>query len=95
MRHPSHLANAQLVQTADQYQATIKQAAQSDTTVRQKWDEWSERIEALEADVTSARSGIDQTSAEAQKRIAELEAAFDAATVRVNRLIDVLNPPKG
>ncbi len=64
-------------------------------TIADELDAAKRRIEALEADIHTARTGIDQTSAAAQARIADLEAAFDAAALRVNRLIDVLNPPKG
>ena len=64
-------------------------------TIADELDAAKRRIAALEAEVRDAQSGIDRTSADARARIAELEAAFDAAAVRVNRLIDVLNPPKG
>lgn len=47
-RAPSHVANANLIQMAQQYETTIKQASQSDATVRQKWQEWQERIRTLE-----------------------------------------------
>ena len=65
MRHPSHLANAHLVQTAQQYEATLKQAAQSDATVRLKWEEWQDRIEALEGGQDSLADRIPSTSGSA------------------------------
>lgn len=46
-RPPSHIANASLIQMAGQYDGTLKQAAQSDTTVRAKWEEWRNMIEIL------------------------------------------------
>lgn len=46
-RPPSHVANAHLIATATQYEATIKQASGSDVTVRQKWEEWQSLIEIL------------------------------------------------
>lgn len=46
-RPPSHVANAHLIATANQYEATIKQAEGSDETVRQKWEEWGSLIEIL------------------------------------------------
>lgn len=64
-------------------------------TIADELDAANRKIAALEAEVHNAQTGIEQTNAEAQARVAELEAAFDAAALRVNRLIDVLNPPKG
>ncbi|GMK55878.1 hypothetical protein CspeluHIS016_0209340 [Cutaneotrichosporon spelunceum] len=46
-RQPSHVANAHLIGMAGQYDATLKQAASSDTTVRAKWEEWRHMIEIL------------------------------------------------
>ena len=64
-------------------------------TIADELDGAKRKIEALEAEVRAAQTGIDQTSAEAQARVTDLEAAFDAATARVNRLIEVLHPSKG
>lgn len=47
-RQPSHIANQQLIATAGQYDATMKQASSSDATVRAKWEEWAFLIEILE-----------------------------------------------
>lgn len=47
-REPSNVANQHLISMAGQYEATIKQAAQSDKTVRSKWDEWAHLIAVLE-----------------------------------------------
>ena len=46
-RPPSHIANAHLIATSNQYDATIKQAVGSDGLVKQKWDEWRQLIEIL------------------------------------------------
>ncbi|ODN73147.1 pH-response regulator protein palA/RIM20 [Cryptococcus amylolentus CBS 6039] len=46
-RMPSHVANQQLIGMAAQYEATIKQAAGSDATVRTKWEEWARLIGLL------------------------------------------------
>ena len=43
-RVPSHIANNHLIAAAGQYDATIKQAASSDATVKAKWQEWSSMI---------------------------------------------------
>lgn len=48
-RPPSHIANAHLISMAGQYDATLKQAAASDGTVREKWEEWRRMIEILSA----------------------------------------------
>ncbi|BEI84836.1 hypothetical protein CcaverHIS002_0502370 [Cutaneotrichosporon cavernicola] len=46
-RQPSHVANTHLIGMAGQYDATLKQAASSDGTVRAKWEEWRHMIEIL------------------------------------------------
>lgn len=46
-RPPSHIANAHLIATSNQYDATIKQAVGSDGQVKQKWEEWRHLIEIL------------------------------------------------
>lgn len=46
-RPPSHIANQHLIGQAHQWETTIKQAADSDATVRAKWEEWRNMIEIL------------------------------------------------
>ncbi|WVO14605.1 pH-response regulator protein palA/RIM20 [Cryptococcus depauperatus] len=46
-REESHVANQPLVQMAGQYEATIKQAGESDALVRKKWSEWRDMISIL------------------------------------------------
>ncbi|CAD6580577.1 MAG: pH-response regulator protein palA/rim20 [Tremellales sp. Tagirdzhanova-0007] len=46
-RPPSHVANNHLITAATQYDATIKQAASSDMTVKSKWNEWAHLIGIL------------------------------------------------
>lgn len=46
-RQPSHIANQHLIGMAQQYDGTIKQAAQSDGTVKEKWDQWRPLIDIL------------------------------------------------
>lgn len=48
-RQPSYVANQPLVQMAEQYEATIKQAGGSDATVRAKWEEWARLVGILAA----------------------------------------------
>jgi programmed cell death 6-interacting protein len=47
-RPASHVANQQLIATAGQYEATIKQAANSDQSVKEKARSWSKKIKILE-----------------------------------------------
>lgn len=51
-RPPSHVANAGLIQTAQQYEQTMKAAGESDATVRRKWEEWESRITILADEVS-------------------------------------------
>ncbi|TFK72898.1 BRO1-domain-containing protein [Pluteus cervinus] len=60
-RLPSHEANVELVEKDGRYRSILAQAAESDETVRQKWDEWEVNIteltwgkEELEAAVPSS-----------------------------------------
>ena len=46
-RPPSHVANNHLITAATQYDATIKQAASSDMTVKSKWNQWAHLIGIL------------------------------------------------
>ena len=64
-------------------------------TVADELDAAKRRIETLEAEVRGARTSLDQAGAEADRRVAALEAALDHAADRVNRMVAVLNPPKG
>lgn len=56
-RPPSHIANAGIIQSAQQYEQTMKAAGDSDATVRRKWEEWESRISIL-ADEVSQRTLI-------------------------------------
>ncbi|KAF8071744.1 BRO1-like domain-containing protein [Lyophyllum atratum] len=46
-RLPSHEANAELIEKEKRYRSILAQAATSDETVRQKWDEWEKNIVEL------------------------------------------------
>ncbi|WRT68722.1 pH-response regulator protein palA/RIM20 [Kwoniella shivajii] len=61
-RPPSHIANQPLIATAQQYDNTIRQAAASDGTVRQKWDEWAHLIEILADGESSVNDYVPSTS---------------------------------
>lgn len=49
-RMKSHEANAELIAKAERYRSILTQAAESDESVRQKWDEWEESITELTLD---------------------------------------------
>ncbi|KAG6872669.1 hypothetical protein C0995_007778 [Termitomyces sp. Mi166 len=60
-RLPSHEANVELIAKEKRYRTILAQAAASDETVRQKWDEWEQNIveltwseEDLEASIPSS-----------------------------------------
>ncbi|KAG6900688.1 hypothetical protein C0993_004999 [Termitomyces sp. T159_Od127] len=60
-RLPSHEANVELIAKEKRYRTVLTQAAASDETVRQKWDEWEQSIveltwseEDLEASIPSS-----------------------------------------
>ncbi|WVW85259.1 pH-response regulator protein palA/RIM20 [Kwoniella bestiolae CBS 10118] len=61
-RPPSHIANQPLIATAQQYDATIKQASASDGTVRQKWEEWGHLIDILAGGEDSINDYVPSTS---------------------------------
>ena len=46
-RTPSHEANVELVEKEKRYRAIIAQAATSDGSVREKWEEWESNIREL------------------------------------------------
>jgi programmed cell death 6-interacting protein len=46
-RLPSHEANTELIHKATRYRTILQEAAMSDESVRQKWDEWEESISEL------------------------------------------------
>lgn len=49
-RAPSHEANLELIEKEKRYRSILQQAAASDETVRQKWDEWEDNIVELTQD---------------------------------------------
>ncbi|KAK4690084.1 hypothetical protein P7C73_g49, partial [Tremellales sp. Uapishka_1] len=61
-RPASHIANHHLITTAGQYNSTIKQAAQSDETVRTKWEDWRQLIEILEGGEDTMLDHVPSTS---------------------------------
>jgi len=43
-RVPSHQANVDLIEKERRYRSILAEAAASDESIRQKWDEWEESI---------------------------------------------------
>lgn len=55
-RAPSHEANLELIEKEKRYRSILQQAAASDETVRQKWDDWEDNIVELTQD--EVRQGL-------------------------------------
>jgi programmed cell death 6-interacting protein len=49
-RLKSYEANVELIEKANRYRSILTQAAESDESVRQKWDDWEESITELTLD---------------------------------------------
>ncbi|GLB40217.1 putative BRO1-like domain containing protein [Lyophyllum shimeji] len=96
-RLPSHEANVELIEKEKRYRSILAQAATSDETVRQKWDEWEKNIveltwseEELEASIPSSTLSSSaamtaegrQTQTHARALRVHLEALDDLHRVR-------------
>ncbi|KAJ3573631.1 hypothetical protein NP233_g2307 [Leucocoprinus birnbaumii] len=46
-RSPSHEANIELIEKEQRYRSILAEAAASDETIRQKWDEWEDNVTQL------------------------------------------------
>ncbi|KAF9267708.1 BRO1-domain-containing protein [Marasmius fiardii PR-910] len=57
-RPPSHEANVHLVEKEKRYRTILKQAAESDETIRTKWDEWETNITELTWDEADLEASI-------------------------------------
>ncbi|KAG6879119.1 hypothetical protein C0992_005096 [Termitomyces sp. T32_za158] len=73
-RLPSHEANVELITKEKRYRTILTQAAASDETVRQKWDEWEQSIieltwseEDLEASIPSSTISSSATTAQGRE----------------------------
>lgn len=55
-RLPSHEANKDLIEKERRYRTILTEAAASDETIRQKWDEWEDSIHQLTWDEVSSLS---------------------------------------
>lgn len=55
-RLPSYEANVELIDKERRYRSILVEAAASDETIRQKWDEWEDSISQLTWDEVSPRS---------------------------------------
>lgn len=52
-RRPSHEANVELIEKERRYRSILAEAAVSDETIRQKWDEWEDSVIQLTWDEVS------------------------------------------
>ncbi|RDB25545.1 pH-response regulator protein palA/RIM20 [Hypsizygus marmoreus] len=92
-RLPSHEANLELIDKEKRYRSILSQAATSDETVRQKWDEWEKNIveltwpeEDLEASIPSSTISS-STFTTAQGKLTQTHAR--ALRVQLEALDDV------
>ncbi|KAG5647384.1 hypothetical protein DXG03_000454 [Asterophora parasitica] len=92
-RLPSHEANVELIEKEKRYRAILAQAATSDETVRQKFDEWERNIvelmwseEELEASIPSSTISS-SAAATAQGKQTQVHAR--ALRVQIEALDDV------
>ncbi|KAJ7739760.1 BRO1-like domain-containing protein [Mycena maculata] len=88
-RPPSHQANVELVEKERRYRDILRRAADSDETVRQKWDEWEGNIVQLTADEADLEAAVPSSTlspstrsnseaAEALKHSRALRVALEA-----------------
>ncbi|KAJ8072525.1 pH-response regulator protein palA/rim20 [Marasmius tenuissimus] len=61
-RPPSHEANVHLVEKEKRYRDILKRAAESDETVRTKWDQWEANITELTWDEADLEASIPSTT---------------------------------
>ncbi|KZV63101.1 BRO1-domain-containing protein [Peniophora sp. CONT] len=61
-RPPSHEANEELTRKAERYRAILQQAAESDSVVRERWDEWQDSIERLAWDEDKLEASVPATT---------------------------------
>ncbi|KDR76216.1 hypothetical protein GALMADRAFT_247478 [Galerina marginata CBS 339.88] len=61
-RLKSHEANVELIDKANRYRSILTQAAKSDESVRQKWDEWEESITELTWDESTLEASVPSTT---------------------------------
>ncbi|KAF5371853.1 hypothetical protein D9615_009568 [Tricholomella constricta] len=92
-RLPSHEANVELVEKEKRNRAILAQAAMSDETVRQKWDEWERNIVELtwiEEDLeTSIPSSTISSSAAPTAQGKQTQTHARALRVQIEALDDV------
>ncbi|KAG5341599.1 hypothetical protein C0989_009080 [Termitomyces sp. Mn162] len=92
-RLPSHEANVELITKEKRYRTILMQAAASDETVRQKWDEWEQKIVELtwdEGDLeTSIPSSTISSSAATTTQGRETQNHARALRVQIEALDDL------
>jgi len=96
-RMKSHEANAELIEKAERYQNILSQAAASDESVRQKWDEWEDNITELTLDESTLEISIPSAvSSSAQSTPQSRLTRQHARALRVKlEGLDTLNLDRG
>ncbi|WWD19366.1 pH-response regulator protein palA/RIM20 [Kwoniella shandongensis] len=87
-RPPSHVANQPLIAMAGQYDATIKQAAGSDATVRSKWEEWAHLVEVLAGGEDTINDYVPSTGASSSSGYSSLPASVRPLRASLEELDD-------
>ncbi|KAF8149996.1 BRO1-like domain-containing protein [Crassisporium funariophilum] len=67
-RLKSHEANVELIEKSARYRSILNQAAASDESVRQKWDEWEESITELTLDEATLEASIPSSTVSSAAR---------------------------
>ncbi|KAF5371831.1 hypothetical protein D9615_009578 [Tricholomella constricta] len=81
-RLPSHEANVELIEKEKRYRAILAQAAMSDETVRQKWDEWERNIVELTwSEVRDPSAPEWRSHPDAEDSQEDLEASIPSSTI--------------
>ncbi|KAL1722637.1 BRO1-like domain-containing protein [Schizophyllum commune] len=88
-RRPSHEANQELMHKYERYHSVLTQAAESDESVRRKYDEWEESIGELTWDEARLERAIPSSTASSGRSTRETEIHRRALRLRLEHLDDL------
>ncbi|TRM59396.1 BRO1-like domain-containing protein [Schizophyllum amplum] len=88
-RLPSHEANSDLMHKYERYHNVLTQAAESDESVRQKYDEWEPSIVELTWDEDRLERSVPSSTAVSGRASRETEVHRRALRVRLEQLDDI------
>ncbi|KAL1669364.1 BRO1-like domain-containing protein [Schizophyllum commune] len=88
-RRPSHEANQELMHKYERYHSVLTQAAESDESVRRKYDEWEESIGELTWDEARLERAIPSSTAPSGRSTRETEIHRRALRLRLEHLDDL------